>query len=526
MKKNIYSGLRYAGCLFTVFLTVSTVTAQESADDNKNTPAAFEQMKMQELWRQSSNAAGALLDNPFKYADARLGYSLYNGNYRRPQQGKTGNSLSFNTEGGGKLGGGYVWGSFGYSRDKIKESNFNASIIDPYRGMPYYVADTNVSDWNNQYFNLKMRAVTPQFWNILSLGIEMTYKNATAAKQRDPRTENLFYTIEVKPGIVLSPTEKHHIGLNFQYTSLREEADMSKINANIDQTYYMLSGLGMAVEGVGTGKAMDYNGNIVGGGFQYNYQGGVNFLLDINYSKKIEDAKSSYSYPKYEGTVKDKVLDAKLLVYIKNRKANTHFLTFGYLNRKIDGIEYVQKRDDSQASQGWIVYYKSVRSVYETQMFKFNYDYLVNRKGEYNWKLGAGVRYEKNRDRYLLPVSSRDVENIRFELQAKKNFAVSDKFTRRLLIGLDLAYKNNLNAEYNYGGYYPDYVIVTEFMRDDLNYLASDYYDLGASVVYSQQVSLRSSANLFVKADCHCLKTSDFNYDKRLFLNFSVGCNF
>lgn len=530
MRTNIYSGLKYAGCLLVAFLAVSTVTAQESAGDNKNTPAAFEQMKMQELWRKSSNAAGTLLDNPYKYADAKLGYNLYNGNYRKPQQGEAGNSLTFDTEGGGKIGGGYVWGSFGYSRDKVKDANYNASIIDPYRGMPYYVADTNVSDWNNQHFNLKMRAATPQFWNFLSLGIEMTYKNAIGAKQRDLRTKNLFYTIEFKPGIVLSPGEKHHIGLNFQYSSLREESQMSRTNVNMEQTYYTLTGLGMAIKRVTSVTEDDanreYNGNTVGGGFQYNYRGKLNLLLDINYSKKIEDTKSNFKLPKYEGTTKDKILIGKLMAYVNNEKSNTHFWSIGYMDRKIDGIEYVQKRDDSQDAQGWIVYYKSVRSVYKTQMLDFNYDYLINRNGEYNWKLGAGVRYEKNKDRYLLPVSSMDIENICFEIRAKKNFSISDKFTKRLLVGVNMGYKSNLEAGYSYGGYYPDYVVVTRLMQGDVDYLASDHYDLGASAVYSQQITSKSNANLFVKADCHLQKTTDFNFDKRLFLNFSVGCNF
>ena len=163
MVKNIYCTIKYTCCSLMMSMAVTVGVAQEKIADRLNTPAALENMKMRGLWSQSKNAAGALLDYSFRYASADLEYRFYDGNFRRPQQGESGNNVVFDTEGGGKVKDFFAWGSFNYSRDKVKEANFNSSIIDPYRGMPYYTADTNVSNWNNQHYRLKMRVATPQF---------------------------------------------------------------------------------------------------------------------------------------------------------------------------------------------------------------------------------------------------------------------------------------------------------------------------------------------------------------------------
>ena len=57
------------------------------------------------------------------------------GDFRRPQQGKK-KTYEVCAEGGVNLDKIYLWGEFRYSRNAIKDANFNASIIDPFRGMP------------------------------------------------------------------------------------------------------------------------------------------------------------------------------------------------------------------------------------------------------------------------------------------------------------------------------------------------------------------------------------------------------
>ena len=523
MVKNIYCTIKYTCCSLMMSMAVTVGVAQEKIADRLNTPAALENMKMRGLWSQSKNAAGALLDYSFRYASADLEYRFYDGNFRRPQQGESGNNVVFDTEGGGKVKDFFAWGSFNYSRDKVKEANFNSSIIDPYRGMPYYTADTNVSNWNNQHYRLKMRVATPQFWNFLSFGLDGYYQNSVGAKQRDMRTKSVFYTIIVRPGVVLSAGKNHRFGLDFEYASVREDLEMKAVNSYVEQTYYLLSGLGMATETSGIQRFLTYNGNQVGGGLQYNYAGRMNILLDLGYSKKVEDAITTPTSPRYLGTTKDGLWSGKLMAYIPDAKKNTHFVEMNWQERKIDGIEYLQKWETDGEEGEYKVYYKSIRSTYKTQTMSLDYRYVINRGMEYSWKLGAGVKYWKQEERYLIPVSTRDIENTRFEVNVKKNFFLSDNNLRRLLVGVNLGYNKNNKADYVYGGNYPDYRVVTDLMGGDTRYLGADYGDLHLSAVYSQLVNTRTTANLFAKVDWQYLKTHSYDFDHRMVMSVSGG---
>ena len=150
MKK--YIKMKPVGGILITLLTALPLYAQDNNEIvGQNTPAALERMKMQNLWLEhTSNAAGAILDNTVRYSTVSLGYDIGNGTFRRPQEGKRVNSLDFKTEGGGiyeGLHGMYVWGSFSYSRYKVHKAEYNASLIDPLRGMPFIIADTNRSNW-------------------------------------------------------------------------------------------------------------------------------------------------------------------------------------------------------------------------------------------------------------------------------------------------------------------------------------------------------------------------------------------
>ena len=60
---------------------------------------------------------------------------------------------------------------------------------------------------------------------------------------------------------------------------------------------------------------------------------------------------NNYTRPKMVGTVKDQIITGKLALEIKNKKENSFFTDFGYTDRSIDGIEYVQEYDNTYEVQ-------------------------------------------------------------------------------------------------------------------------------------------------------------------------------
>ena len=109
---------------------------------------------------------------------------------------------------------------------------------------------------------------------------------------------------------------------------------------------------------------------------------------------------------------------------------------------------------------------------------------------------------------------------------AKKNFVLGNSLNRRLLIDVHVAYNNNLGGEYVYGGSHADYPTVTELQQGLTNYYTCDYYRIGGSITYSQQVRENRRMNLFAKVVFDRVNTSDYDYDGRSHLSISLGCNF
>ena len=58
------------------------------------------------------------------------------------------------------------------------------------------------------------------------------------------------------------------------------------------------------------------------------------------------------------------------------------------------------------------------------------------------------------------------------------------------------------------------------------NYYTCDYYRIGGSITYSQQVRENRRMNLFAKVVFDRVNTSDYDYDGRTHLSISLGCNF
>ena len=520
MKKQYMNYMK--SCLLVVIACfVSMVGAAQGFS-----PAAMEQLKTKRLWSHSQNAAGMPFDDIQNYSNVILGYDLQDGNYCRPQEGQKEAIVGVSSEGFINLKNAYVWGAFNFAQKNLTDAGYNASIADPFRGMPYYVADQHLSKWRNQYYDLKFRAATPLLGNHWALGLEGNYVATLAAKQRDPRVDTRFYTLGLTPGITYKLNNSHKFGASFKYSSIKEDSRMSNVNSYVDQDYYILYGLGTAIKGIGSGVTSNYIGDRFGGALQYNFSmPSFNLLFEGSYDVKAETVQQSYTTPKKIAGVKDKTAHVSLTM-IQEGKNYTNYMRTTYTNRNIDGIQYISQRDNSESQSGWVELYNNIRSTYKTQTASLNYALSRNRGNEYSWKAELNVNYTKQDDEYLMPNSVQNAENLSLGLGGKKNFVLGNSLNRRLLIDVHIAYNKNLGGEYVYGGSHADYPTVTELQQGLTNYYTCNYYRIGGSVTYSQQVSENRRMNLFAKVVFDRVNTSDYDYDGRTYLSISLGCNF
>lgn len=135
-------------------LAATLLATAASAQTDGSSQQSIERKKMESLWfSNTNNAAGAQLDNMGYYSQLGINYNHTDGDFQRTQLGTNNNGYGFSTDGGGQfdnLKGAFMWGYFNYSHDKIHGARYNASLIDPLRGMPFYLADTNTSNWIHQ----------------------------------------------------------------------------------------------------------------------------------------------------------------------------------------------------------------------------------------------------------------------------------------------------------------------------------------------------------------------------------------
>lgn len=521
---------RFATLAFAVTMFAATAVAQDASSLQ-----SIERKKMESLWfSNSNNAAGAQLDQMGFYSQLGINYNSTKGDFKRTQLGEDNNGYGFSTDGGGvmdNLKGMFLWGYFDYSHEKVRDAAFNASLIDPLRGTPFYIADQNLSNWINQSYKLGMKGATPLLGNHWIIGVGLDYENAQGAKQMDPRPNVQMSKFVVTPSVVFK-AGKHAVGANFQYYSRREDGTaMNSVSIKTQPVWEVVAPGFFNTGEIGGGTLSglrDYNANSLGGGLQYSFSSdALTLLVEANYAFAVEDVNNNYTQPKIIGTTKENVWEASANLKWAMNDDNSLFAKVQYYNRSIDGIEYVQVWDSSHEVSQWIVMSKSVRSNFSTEQINLDLDYMNLGGNAYRWLAGIDVNYEKLEDVYYLPLSEQMVENLSFKLSLKKNFTFGENM---ILVGVNGGMKSNLDGSRTYTGINADSKIYTDMVLRDFNYLINDAYTLGGELSYTRKGILGDSSSLFVKATFDHSKATScpaaYPFDSRTWLMVKAGLTF
>ena len=321
MIKNIFKAI---GCLSLVVTAFNPVLAQEN-----QTPASVEKLKMQNIWmNNTTNAAAGVVDASKVYSISSLGYQMDKGDFSMTQAGKDNNQFQLKTEGGGvyeKLANMFMYGELSYTRDVIKESKFNLLEYDPFRDIPFLLADTNTSKWVRQQYDLSMKIATPQLFNFLTLGVTGNYMTGLSAKQDDPVTQKDVSRFGIG-GSVLMSFGKHHIGMEFNHQNRREDGSTSISNSRFTSRAwdYVAPGFFREAEMGSFGSLVTsrYNhSHLMNGALQYGFKNDHwNFLLEGKYQHLVEDINnesldsSPYTGRKMIGTVVQDTWSGKVVL--------------------------------------------------------------------------------------------------------------------------------------------------------------------------------------------------------------------
>jgi hypothetical protein len=502
---------------------MSYATAQEQK--TPSSPLSIELRKARATWFESNNGAGIGLDSLRSYGSLEAGYQMTDGEFKRVQQGEKERQLSVETEGGQQLGNAYAWGRFSYNNETVRNARFNTAMLDPYRRVPYYPVDPNLSDWKKQHYNLQMKVSSKPLCERYLLGIQAEYKAETGAKQMDPRSELFRYSIHVKPGIA-AIMGSHRVGLSLEYENMIQETrGHSNSDDQVNQNVFVMRGLGnhytAVIGGLQSLGSFIYDANKVGAGLQYGWQQqALRFFAEGGYSFRVEEAVRDITKPRKEGTIRQQELygHAALL----HEGVNLNRLDFSYRSSRTDGIEFVQVLDNSYEVQQWVDLYSSVRSTYRRDTYRLSYDFFRNAGQEYSWKAGLHALYTVTDDNYIMPASHLKIRDLYLGADAKLNFP--SRGHSRWVLGADLVRKANQKGDYLYGGADPGSIVITDFMNPEVNYLKQDYYKVGGSISYFATLSSRKSgAYLKLTADYYKPTEGD---DVRVITRLGMGLTF
>lgn len=495
-------------------------------EQENDSPSARELNKLYFPWLHSNNAAGMLYDTGRPMATIRSNYSHRSGAFKHPQDGRSEKVLTVFSEGFANFANLLTYGSFEYNDLSINEAGYNASILDPHRGMPYYIADIHESNWRKHNYKLLFKVATEPMYEKITLGLTGRYSALHGAKQRDPRTDNRLMQLELTPSAVFALNPNHRFGLSAGYTLLKEQSYMQNVNFSDSQDYYSLLGLGKAIKNIGDGETSDYKGVTLSGEAYYQTSlDDFTMMLTLGYRRQTETATVTFSTPNNRGSI---LLDGvrSSLEFSWDKSNLLHHLQLSGEYSKTRGIEYLNIRDNTEEQKGWVQLHRDVRSEYKRWSLGGTYTMVIKHGTTYDWKFELSSQVRDVADAYLIPRSDYGVRNWASALDVSKRIGLSETYGTELVLRAHGAYAHNLKGEYKYNGSNPDSPMVQGLEKGRLAYESASHMILGGEVTLASKLRPRANGMFFTSVGYDHTSAKSSALGKRGHLSISFGYNF
>lgn len=516
-----YNHKRYQILCLLLFLScANALIAQEV-----NSLSSLDKLKGEQLSAMHNNAAGMALENAQWYTVVGLSGALQKGDYHRAMEGKKLYDLSAMAEGAVQLNGYHLWGRFQYDREIAKEVGYNASLIRPYRDLPYFVADENHSDWRNQLYQLEFKAGTPVYHRLLSFGLAAGYSAEQGAKQRDVRSHNNAMSLYLQPSLLLFFNKETQLSFLLKYATYKEESRMQNINIYVEQPYYEMFGMGGATARIGSGRVTNYIRNSVGGELQYNIDTDWRTMFYLGFESSVEDAEISFTVPQRTGSLLADASFAGLTLQSKGSPSQ-HTLSLRYDVSKHKGIQYIVKYDNTEAFKGYIELSRSGRYLKHRNHLEASYQWSWNSQHPYEWLLGLNGAVTQTSEQYILPHSEYGYSMASIMGEVRKVFVFDSPSTPTLDLSLTggrlWVFDSNIDLKQQYVNSF----VAEHITLPDYHYMVADGWKGALSVSYAQKPVSSSRAMLYLKARLGYSHPLNSSLGHRTSALCSLGCFF
>ena len=454
----------------------------------------FRLIRTENSWLETGNAAGLVFNQPTNRVNFETGLDRGEGDYHRIREGNSINDYSFSTESyqvqKKRM---FFYGKFAYHYRDESGGQWNGTY-DPYNGNPYILADSvSGINYHKEYYNLA-GGVGYKLNKKISLGCSIDYYAGVAAKQKDPRPQNVYVRFKINPGLILT-TPKYKLGIDAGYSNRKEEIGYEVFRSNFSPSYFTFKGFGFYSKEIGTGFDRFVTAN--------EYYGGIQLEKNLKHTLTLTEIRFNYNAEGTEdGSSVIRKLDggdwitynAVLNEQINIRKAlNTHIIKANFSFFSGDGNEFLQN----------VVYegtWNVPRYVTSAVYFKFNrqtlngtvsYNYLkMKDEGKINWDVKAIANVLNNLEHYyyIPEIFSSAYTNITGELCLQKNL-----YFRKyhLALAVNTGYTSNLSNDLQLSS-------LTEITKKERKDVYQQEFDFYASSLFKAGAEVKLGGN-FIK---------------------------
>lgn len=512
--------------LFIILFIASVFVAIADENDSlKVSQDAFELIKLNNTWLNTSNPAGLHYNKGTLPGMLNLFYGIEDGDYKRVQEGDQVNIYSFQSKSYVKVKDVNLFGSFRYDKSYEKDLDYS-NVNNPYRETPYSLIDTIGGDTYDREFFYIEGAMSLPMGESTVLGVSCDFGVGVAVQENDPRPQNKVLDLTFSPGIIHS-FGKLSAGLNLIYQYYNEEVEIDIVEENTTATIFRTLGPGVYTYHEASSFNRLYKRNTMGAEGQFNYHNnqldvilgakGVYFKETAQDGGKGGDASWSYlrDYSEFEGidwNIFGNLQVNKDLLYHR-LSLNCHILT-AKGTEVIENLEQVGNLDN----EDWVFYMNEPKYYSNKLEADLNYDFIkMKSKTLKNYAFMLNVGYNSYEEEYHIPFQEQRYSNAVCGFEAQKTMGLRKT---SFSVATGLYYKMNIDGEQKYE--------VVNFMNSlilnpDYEFLTDNYYAPVLNFSYERPLN-KYFDKIFIDAKTRLLIGE--NGQSRMIANFSAGVTF
>ena len=467
----------------------------------------------------------SIFDNKIKFSNVGINYNNQSGEYHRVQTGEKISNYGFTSNGsyiGKRI---FMSGSFKFSQQSNKGVRFT-SLLNPYRGTPYDLADSSYSNWKSQNYYAVGKLAYELVPNLLSFGVEVATSVARGAKQVDPRPKTNNSNIEFLPSLSLS-TGAHLFSIGGGYSLFKENVDLILYNSSESQKIYELKGLGQYTYDIfsSTNRERNYNGSGLNALASYRYRkGALTLYLEGKYNNYTEEALDiEQSKLRLIGRLYNSESNLRFEGQYKGGKS-LNIIKLHYNSKKLSGREIIEVYNPSETVNNWVTESEiPQRWQYSDKTYGAEYLYsLLSNSSQYApLTILASADYKSIKESYRVMSTYREYDALYLQIAPTYNINWNSKFFTSFKLSYGLNKISNFIANY-IGREESDQTINEIYFNHDAYIMQQNYNKMGVGINFGY--NLKGVGAFVLSTNYQHLKANN-NLFRNYFIS-SISYNF